>query len=202
MKHLRGQAGFTLIELLVALALMALMVAFALGALRSLKSIGRVAQVMDGADDVEAASRHLRHIIADARIVFAPENDNSARIIFEGGEHHLRFVSVLNDALEHGGLYILDYGFDPSDKTFVLHRQVLRPGKAMTGGDGLLLLADVAGITFRYCDGPSCTAVPAEWPTVWEARDRLPRLVAVSVEFPPGDVRKWPLLVAPIAAAQ
>jgi prepilin-type N-terminal cleavage/methylation domain-containing protein len=200
MRHARADDGFTLVEMLVALALLGLMTAYAVGALRSLGQIARVGEDIEAAAEVEAVARHLRQTIADARAVFAPGDDDDQRLVFTGRGDRLSFVTVLNDRLERGGLYLLDYGVEADTGELTLRRRVYRPDvEAIGDAAKLRLLGNVERIEFTYCE-TRCVAA-SDWRNNWNIADRFPGLVRVAVRFRQGDRRQWRETVVPLAAA-
>lgn len=191
--------GFTLVELLVSLALMAMMSAYALGALRSFGAIERVSRQFEAQAEVDAVQRNLRQLIGDARWILRTGDDGVPQAIFSGEPERLVLLSVLNDRLERGGLYVLEFTHDAANRHLEMRRRLYRPS-----GDGserrLVLLEGVERIALRYCGTP-CTADPSRWPESWEAADRLPSRVALDIAFTtPG--RGWPLLRVPVMVAQ
>jgi general secretion pathway protein J len=193
-----GAEGFTLVELLVALALLGLMTAYAVAALRSLRDVSRATDELEARAEVEAVVRHLRQSLADTRAIFVNEENGAAQLVFSGGPARIGLITVMNDRLERGGLYALDYGIDDKGKALTLKRRLYRPdGQAPVAEESLL--EGIESVAFRYCEA-TCTLAPNDWPESWKPQDRLPGFVRITVAFPKTDTRRWPELVVPLAA--
>jgi general secretion pathway protein J len=204
MKRMREtMEGFTLVEMLVALVLLGLMTAYAVGALRSFGQMSRVTEEIEAGAEVEAVARHLRQSIADARAVFVPLDDEVQKLVFSGRADRLSFVSVLNDRLARGGLYVLDYGAGANQGDFVLRHGLFRPSvgsdSVSAGAEEVNLLRGVESIALAYCAAP-CDGKNG-WRDSWNDPERFPALVRITVGFPEGDRRRWPETIVPIAAA-
>ena len=195
-RHSHPEDGFTRVELLVSLALRAMMSAYALGALRSFGAIERVSQEFEQQAEADAVARNLRQIIGDARFVLTGD-DNHA--IFSGEPGRLLLLSVLNDRLERGGLYVLEFVHDAANHRFEMRRQLYRPS-GNGGARSVVLLEGVERIALRYCGTP-CTADPSRWPERWEAADRLPSRIALDIAFT-AKSRSWPLLRVAVMVSQ
>jgi hypothetical protein len=64
-----------------------------------------------------------------------------------------------------------------------------------------VLLRGIAGARFDFYGQQSGDTLP-EWYQTWQNQPTLPRLIRLSVTFPPGDFRHWPvMLVAPVIRA-
>lgn len=194
------ESGFTLVELLVSLALMAMMSAYAVGALRTFGAMERVSNGFEQQAEVDAAQRNLRQLIGDARLVYRTDENGLPNAIFSGRPDTLRLLSILNDRLERGGLYVLDFGLDADNQRLEMRRRLYRPS-----GDGgvrsVAILEGVERVGWRYCGMPCNENDPERWPDTWEPPDRLPSRVALEIEFT-DDRRKWPTLRVPIVSAQ
>ncbi len=198
--HADGEDGFTLIELLVSLALMAMMSAYAVGALRTFNAIERVSHSFEESAEVDAAQRNLRQIIGDARLIYRTSADGLPNAIFSGKSDTLTLLSILNDRLERGGLYVLEFGLDAENQRLEMRRRLYRPT-----GDGsvrnVAVLEGVERVEWRYCGTPCSENDPGRWPDSWESLDRLPSRVALEIKFVDAG-RKWPTLRVPIVPAQ
>jgi general secretion pathway protein J len=56
------------------------------------------------------------------------------------------------------------------------------------------LLKNVEGLTILYYGSPPGGGVDG-WQPRWAARGRLPSLIWIRLQFPPGDGRIWPELI-------
>ena len=177
--------GFTLVELLVSLALLSLMTIYALSAFSSLKDMNRAVDRAGAQMEVNAAARHLREAIADARAVFVTDENNAPRFLFAGSKNTLEFVTASNGERETGGLYFVRYSLD-TEGTLQAERRILRD--KMTSANKVVLLRGVKDISFRYwAAGDTGQALDA-----WDRNDLLPSAIEVDVVFEDADFRTWP----------
>ena len=88
-----GEQGFTLIELLVTLALLALMTVYTVHAFTAMQDMSRVADDMARDQEIDAALRHVRDAISDARTVFQPDGRGGQILLFEGGSKKFSHLS-------------------------------------------------------------------------------------------------------------
>jgi general secretion pathway protein J len=195
-----GEAGFTLVELLVSLALMAMMSAYAVGALRTFSSMERVSKSFEQQAEVDAAQRNIRQLIGDARLVFRIDENGLANAIFSGKPDSLTLISILNDRLERGGLYVLEFGLNANHQRLEMQRRMHRPT-----GEGsvrnIAILEGVERVSWRYCGSPCSENDLTLWPDNWKIVDRLPSRVALEIVFVDKG-RDWPTLRIPLVAAQ
>jgi general secretion pathway protein J len=200
MTRRHAQSGFTLVEMLVTLALLALISTYAISAIRTLSMAKRIEERIDEKAAVESVQRHLRSMIGDARIVFRPAASGRADIMFEGGPSEIRFVSVLDDRLVRGGLYLLHYRVGPSTQRLELDYAPFRYNVEAGTVSSVILLDQIAGLKFRYF-GVAAEGQLSQWSDTWVNRQALPQLVEVSAEFAARTARQWPVLVIPVAAS-
>jgi general secretion pathway protein J len=195
-----GEAGFTLVELLVSLALMALMSAYAVASLRTFSAMERVSKTFEQQAEVYAAQRNLRQLIGDARLVYRTDDNGLPKALFDGKSDAIRVLSTLNDRLERGGLYVLDFTFDEENHRLQLKSQLFRPNGEYNLRS-VPILEGVESLTWRYCGIPCSETDPTRWPNNWIPVDRLPSRVALELQFTDRR-RMWPILRLPIFPAQ
>jgi general secretion pathway protein J len=202
----RRARGFTLIELLVGLSLMALMSVFLFGGfhfgLRAWEVGGTRLEQMN---DAELAQGLLRRLLSQAYLAAIPEpGDPRAPLsTFRGTAGELVFVAPLPVHRGIEGQYAFTLATEPVDRAarLVLRWQLYRADGAMNEPDALAdsaeVLGNVASIRFAYF-GQTSPATQPQWIETWDGMLGLPKLIALHVEFPPGDPRIWPdLIVAP-----
>ncbi len=195
-----GEAGFTLIELLVSLALMAMMSVYAVSALRTFGALERVSDKFAQESEVEATQRILRQLIGDTRLIYRTDENGLPNANFSGEPDALSLTTILNDRLERGGLYVLEFALNPKKKNLEMRRRLYRPmseGAAKT----VTIIDGIKTVGWRYCGMPCSESNPSLWPDTWEPKDRLPSRVALEIEFmEPG--RTWRTLQVPLVASQ
>ncbi len=192
--------GFTLAEMLVALALLGLMSAYTVSSITTMSQIRRVEARLDGRATVEAVQRHIAQSVSDARIVFATDRDEIAKLVFTGTATELEVVATLNDRLERGGLYRLKYRYDPENRQLLLSYKIFRLSDDKAPGTEEVLMSNVESIAFSYFGTLEETEKP-EWKDAWERADSLPQAVSMRATFDPKDQRKWMPLTVRLSAA-
>ena len=205
------QAGFSLLEMLIALALLSLITTLILTAIQGTGRALDVAnrQVQEGS--IGAAQLVLRQILSQAQpIKRAAERVEDASLL-EGIPERLRFVTSYAAGGQYGGLYDTEIATAASaERTTAvdlvvqqsLYRRVA-PGTALVPPRGrqATILKSVAKVSVRYFGRADEDAQP-DWAPTWTNKSRLPTLIALDVQFPEGDPRKWPQLIVAIREAE
>ncbi len=203
-------AGFTLIELLIVLALFGLISVVLFGGLRFGTRAWEAGNAhAERLEEVQAVQALLRRHIAQAVALAATggEGTGSKRpAAFVGEEEALSFVALVPARIGVGGFYRFELTVTDGDEGARLELlwRLFRPDDPDSLDDpepGLggrrVLIEGIERARFGYY-GAEGAAQEAEWRERWDAPASLPALVALEVEFPPGDARSWPeLLVAP-----
>lgn len=209
----RRSRGFTLIELLIALTLVGLLTVVLFGGLRfGTRAWEAGSERADQLAEIEAVRGLLRRQIIQAlppgRLGRSAEAGDE-ETAFAGGEHELRFTSLVPAHIGVGGIYrfriaLTDGG---EGRRLELSWRIDRPDaegfdvedEPLLGGHRVLLEGIEEG-AFRYYGTRDQDAVggDADWYGDWEGDRSLPELVALDLTFASGDSRAWPeLLVAP-----
>ncbi len=176
--------GFTLLEVLVALAIFGLILAaLADGTQLGLRVQDAQARLRDAKGDLDTVDRLLRRLIAGA--------DPQAPV--RGAAGTLDLVSRLPDGSGVlTGEAEIGLGVDAD------HRLVLRwsphvPGQAAAVAGSMrqaVLLEHVGRLHLSYWGQPE-----ERWVKAW-SREAPPELIRLGIEFPAGDRRHWPDIVA------
>jgi general secretion pathway protein J len=195
--------GFTLIELLVALTLMALLSVILFGGLRfGMRAWDTGSQRIEQVSQIEAVQNLLRRQISQVR--FLPQAAEAGPIApFAGGPHDLVFIAPLPAHRGIGGSYLfrLSAGASGGGSNLTLAWHLYRP-ELLTSGlqdfdEETPLLENIAGLALSYYGTPGAEQ-PTQWWDTWDGASGRPQLVRVRLEFPPGDVRRWPDLIVRI----
>ncbi|MEJ0037692.1 MAG: prepilin-type N-terminal cleavage/methylation domain-containing protein [Gammaproteobacteria bacterium] len=196
----RASRGMTLIEVMVALAILSLLAAGMISAFRlGQRTFDRVTRIDRAHDDVTLVQQFLRTTI-ESTYPFEPEPGKRAEATGLEGTTTRVLVTAPGSAA----------GVDSGNRRFVL--DVVRQAD---GSESLTLTAEVDRNGSRDSDSHHVrteTLIPriesAEWSYLdttegnnwlahWTER-RAPALVRLRVQFPRGDLRRWPdLVVAP-----
>ena len=196
----RATRGMTLIEMLVALAVLSLLSAGMIGAFRlGQRTFDRVTRVDHTHEDVGLVQKFLRTTLESA-YPFEPASGKRADASgLEGSPTRLLVTAPGSSG-----------GVDSGNRRFVLDVTRERDGsESLTLTSELdrngartidtrhtrteVLIPHIESVEWSYLD----TAEGHNWRAHWTER-RPPALVRLRVQFPVGDVRRWPdLLVAP-----
>lgn len=192
----RADSGYSLVEMLATLLVLSSVFLLILSGVGTTRRVWERSDARSGSvDSVIATQNTLRMRLEQA----FPQTrfDRSAPYVdFKGELDHLSFLSPASDyqgrqALRHYDLQLTSQG-----------ELVLASTSDVAAGSSsqpAVLLEDVSGLTISYFgDAPGSGA--AGWQPVWQSRSRLPGLVRILVEFPPGDTRVWPELIVRPAA--
>ena len=149
--------------------------------------------------------------LLEARVADAlPLNERTAKgtmtPVFDGQPGSLTFAAPLARSLGGSGLVRQVLRIAPAEghdgrqnliveETPVASGPEAKPNLAATRQ--AVLVEDVAQVSWRYLGPDPARSSPA-WSNAWHNKPVLPRLIGLTITFPPGDPRHWPeLLLAP-----
>ncbi len=206
-----SEQGFTLLELIVTLGLLALIVAAIMGGLGAGRRVWQLRNDLESLTAIDAARSVLEARLADAMPVGWQSRSGGVDLAFAGAGDAVTFVAPLERSSSGSGLFREALRLAPairpdgsSRPSLVIEEAVFdgKPAEASTTRKPrrLVLVENVTGLTIRYID-PTSTNQPRDWRSTWNGQQTLPRLIGISVTFPPGDPRHWPeLVIVPRAA--
>jgi len=186
-------AGFTLLEMLIVLALLGLLTVVLVGMISlGINARARITTVADDHEDLASFRRILVQELGRAYPDWIKAGDRQM-IDFDGGADHVAFLApalqTMGPGLAHYRLLLAqDHG-----RNEILLQASLAVDQPP---DGLStdFAPGLAEIKFRYFGSPRDGGAGL-WQDDWTMRTTPPDLVAISVTFPKGDRRAWPLLV-------
>ncbi|MGO4222664.1 prepilin-type N-terminal cleavage/methylation domain-containing protein [Lysobacter sp. TAF61] len=195
----RRMRGFTLIEVLLATVLLVAGLALAFTTLGAANRTAIRGEAMaDRSEHMRAVAGFLRSRLTATRPVsFAFDESSGTPIRFVGEPDRLRFVADLPDYLGRGGPYLHDLTIedDGGDTRISLALGMVLAGQVVEEQPPRppeLLVDGLREAHFRYRalneDGRL-----GDWQDTWEASQRLPLLVEVTLVDRDG--RAWPPLV-------
>lgn len=205
--------GMTLIEALVALLLLSLLSVGVVASFRLAHHSYQQQIRLDGADwDVVIAQRFLRGVLESAYPFEARSRSVSAHYGLEGTRERLLLTAPMPLASGSQGHYRYELTLTPRAdglNDWVIRSRIDRDGNNDTeirSGVGRhsareeALLQRVASVRWAYLEpqasSPGLPEPPPLWRDEWVGKTRLPTLVRVRIQFPAGDRRIWPDLVA------
>ncbi len=204
-QHRQSEQGFTLLELMVTLGLLSLIVAAIMGGLGTSRRVWQLRGDLEQVSALGAARSLLAARLGDAMPVLQHSAKGVPLAAFQGEPDRLSFAAPFLHGLSGSGFVRQVLRLGPVDARG--HRNLIIEEMALPGGGDAgaraapsqqaVLVENVAGISFRYL-GPDATRAAPAWSADWLRSNALPRLVGLSIAFPPGDARIWPeLILAP-----
>jgi general secretion pathway protein J len=190
----------TLIEMLVALAVLSLLAAGVISTFRlGQRTFDRVTRIDRTHEDVGLVQQFLRTMLESA-YPFEPEPGK--RVEAAGLEGTSTRILVTAPGIVAGvdsgnRRFILDVTRErDGTRSLTLTSELDRNGARSVDSSHTrteVLIARIAGVEWSYLD----VAGGDSWRAAWTGR-RVPALVRLRVQFPPGDLRRWPdMVVAP-----
>ncbi len=191
------EAGFTLVEMLVSLALLGVAALLMVQGFSASRGAWRRMTARESASEAIAVAETRLRAGLEQIVVRARFEKDTPYIDLDGGPRQLDFLSAppLGEppgAVERRRLSLTSDG-DLQLQAMDIHGE--------PGGAPDTLLRHVAGLQIGYFD-PSGAGAGAGggWRDDWSGQPVPPTLVRVRVDFPPGDRRVWPELMARPAA--
>lgn len=201
-----GSAGFTLLELLAAITVLALLTGLLFGGLQFGTRVWRTADAeLSRFEQLDAAHSLLRRSLTVASPQLTTGENAAAAgapvVAFDGRPDGVAFVAPPPAAVFGGASYRMTFAVvdEAGRKRLMFLFQSLDEGPLRREPEVRGTLLDgISRARFSYFGHADNAEEPA-WHSEWREQERLPLLVSVSIEFPPGDRRLWPqLLVAPM----
>ncbi|ACA16110.1 general secretion pathway protein J [Methylobacterium sp. 4-46] len=186
-------AGFTLVEALTALAVAALIAVLLLQAVRAAGFLSRLGAGIAVEADLDVVRDHLRAALARPRGRGADGRGPS----FLGEPGRLVAILAASPATERGAdMRMVLAGMPRADGRIDLVESRV-PETAAEADPPEVLVGGAAALRLHYF-GVAPTEMQPRWLDAWTRRDRMPALVEIVLDFPPGDPRRWAPLVVPL----
>jgi len=204
MRMNRGIEGFTLLEMVVAVTLVAIITLALWGVLRiSIASWQRGTQFIDENQQHRAMLDLVQKQLASTFGIIAPldlQGDGGLYPIFFGTETGIQFVSLCPLRFqEHPGLTLVSYEIVPGDggEYSLVEREGRYLGVDPTQVVGfdqaeqpaITIFDHLAGAFFEYFDPGNNSDLPAQWLSIWDARElgRLPSAISMTLTLREAD---------------
>jgi general secretion pathway protein J len=191
-----ARAGFTVLELLIVMCILGLLSTYAVSALHGVRQMESIVERIESRNSAEVAQRYVHQLLSGTRsLVEMLPGQSQPIIVFRGSASQLELVSASNTTLEIGGLYhVMITTRERADgaRDLLTKRKLLRNPAAEE--EVLTLMEGIAELQFRYFGEASPTS-NASWHSQWMGRERLPKLIEVTVSMPKGERQVWPRLV-------
>lgn len=194
----RANKGFTLLEVLVAITIFALVITVLYAgyrvAIRSWESGERSHAALS---ELRLAGSFIRKHTTQA-FPLAVSESNAWRLWFDGEAQGLVFVTAMPTYLGQGGMYEMTLKVDQQNDgaSLVVSRRLLHPdaepGRPGASDLARPLLENLKSAQFAYF-GTTGEDGEESWHTIWQGRQRLPRLVRLRIDSKL--VADWPEMI-------
>ncbi|MFA5683157.1 MAG: prepilin-type N-terminal cleavage/methylation domain-containing protein [Lysobacteraceae bacterium] len=195
--------GFTLLEVLVAVTLLALLLTLAWGSLRTAMQASRSGEALIArSEQARTVQRFLRRQLSQTlALPFERLEDDGVEMRFEGGDDFLRFVAPMPGYLSRGGPHVQTLVVSRGQLAFN-HQQLngYDPQSPEPERESVVLLDGIAGARFEFRDIDEDGEL-GDWQSDWDAVERLPLMVRLTVDFDRDDARRWPPFEVTVMAA-
>ena len=192
-----AQHGFTLVEMLVALFLLSLITLLISEAFRGARIVTQKAEQVSNQSEL----RQLRNYLSNAIGAVIPRqvtgDKGQAQSVFLGAPNEIKFVTNHTVSGQFAGLYVTKIHLVPAASRsnlfdlwldqHLFHR-FARSDRRVS--PRVKLLEDVANIRFKYYGLVGDNIYPS-WSQQWENANNSPSVIAIDIDFPPGDKRFW-----------
>jgi general secretion pathway protein J len=195
----RRDAGYTLFELMATLLILGSVFMLLIGGISMTRRVWeRADDSSNRIDGVVTAEnllrRRLEHAFPQTKFdAVKPYAD------FKGTVDGIDFLSSPGDDEALPGLHRYQLIVSPQGDLVLMSASDLANPNVLKRQQVLLHKVESASMEYY---GPSDSGGEAGWQDHWSARDSLPQLIRIRVQFQPGDPRIWPELIVHPATTQ
>ena len=197
--------GFTLLELMIGLALLGLIMTLIFAGLQlTIRGWDATEATGERVNRVRLARTLLQRELA-AVFPYRWKNATEMNLAFVGARDSLKFVSSTPPRAGRSGLNLVELLLSKNDtglRLLMRHRVPatdLRDFDEMERADSVILLDDLESAGFEYFGSDTPSAKPY-WRDKWEDRQRLPRLIRVSLRTKGAPA--WPEIVIALRVSE
>ncbi len=201
-------AGFTLIEMLVGIALFALIASVLAASIGTARMALSFVERSNAALPAQGARTYLHTALGQARPVQRGSGASGGELSFLGNPGSMTFTTSYAPDAQIDGIYRIEIGLETtagptSAFDLVVTQTLARPPAAddqpppPVARRRSRLLDRVRSVEFNYFGALDDDGV-SRWRPAWAHLDKLPRIVAIDVQFVAGDTRQWQRLIVPL----
>lgn len=195
-------SGFTLIELLLAITLMSILLGLTYSGLRAAsRSSERGEELLAAGGSLRVTHQFVRRQLNQMLpLPFDINDDNEARVVFEGDSRHIQYVAPMPGYLGAGGpqVQLLEVVQGNDNDVIIQFSHSLLQGfdqQYMYERDPVILLEGLNSADFEFL-GKDDEGNLTGWTVSWDQPEQLPVAVRLNVEFSEDLNLQWPDLVA------
>ena len=195
--------GFTLVEMLLALTLMSMLLALTYGGMRAAtRATDKGQEILEDSSRIRMAHQFVRQQLTQMLpLAFGQDEMSETRIVFEGDERSIRYVSPMPGYLGFGGPQVQELAFEPVEDglELVISHALLQGFEDgfLDEQDPIFLLGEISDARFAFLERDEL-GQPAGWVSRWESVEQLPLAVTVEIEFKEDVYIHWPLLTTSV----
>lgn len=203
--HRRGAGGFSLLEMLLVIVLLAMLIGGAYSGIHAAANAMRAGEAaIDRTDRLRTAQEFLRHQLSRILpLAWASDQNNGTNYVFDGNDHHMRFVAPMPGYLSRGGPYVetLELVRGSGGLQLQFDDMMLNGfdvDKAKSANEQPVVLLDrIRSGRFEYRTLDENGKL-TDWSSTWQDPGVTPLMVRIDLTMETGVQVPWPVLDVPL----